>query len=223
VRSIACVVVGLALAAPAAAQPPAPRPPARTAAPPAPALSIRPFVVATEQSFAAIDTFDATLGKTYGPFFGGGVQVVIHDSFFVEASASRFRQTGERAYLSGGKTFKLGIPLTATITPLEVTGGYRFRLRHYPKLRPYLAIGVGSYSYQETSEFAAAGEDVDASHAGVVANGGAEFRLQRWVGLAVDVQYTHVPGIFGTGGVSQQAGETDLGGVAARVKLVLGR
>ncbi len=207
-KSIACVVLGLALAAPAAAQRPAPRP----VAPPAPAVSIRGFVVATEQSVAAI-----------GPFFGGGVQVVIHDSFFVEVSVSRYRQTGERAYLSGGKAFQLGIPLTATITPLEVTGGYRFRLRRYPKLRPYLAVGVGSYSYQETSQFAEAGEDVDARHAGVVANGGAEFRLQRWVGLAVDVQYTHVPGILGTGGVSQQAGESDLGGVAARVKLVVGR
>ena len=186
-------------------------------------MSIRGFVVATEESFAAIDTFDATFGKTYGPFFGGGVQVVMHDSFFVEASVSRYRQTGERAYLSGGKSFQLGIPLTATITPLEVTGGYRFRLRRYPKLRPYLAVGVGSYSYQETSQFSEAGEDVDARHAGVVANGGAEFRLQRWVGLGVDVQYTHVPGILGAGGVSQQAGESDLGGVAARVKLVVGR
>ena len=39
----------------------------------------------TEQSFAAIDTFDATFGKTYAPFVGGGVQVLIHDKFFVEA------------------------------------------------------------------------------------------------------------------------------------------
>jgi hypothetical protein len=219
VKSIAGLILGLALAAPAAAQRPAPRP----AAEPAPALSIRPFVMATELSFAAIDTFDATFGKTYGPFFGGGVQVVIHDSFFVEASASRFRQTGERAYLSGGKAFKLGIPLTATITPFELTGGYRLRLKQVPKVRPYLAAGLGSYSYQETSQFSEAGEDVDARHVGLVVNGGAEFRLQRWVGLAVDVQYTHVPGILGTGGVSQQAGESDLGGVAARLKLVVGR
>ncbi len=54
-------------------------------------------------------------------------------------------------------------------------------------------------------------------------NGGAEFRVHRWVGVSVDVQYTHVPGILGTGGVSQQAGETDLGGVAARFKVVVGR
>jgi len=37
------------------------------------------------------------------------------------------------------------------------------------------------------------------------------------------VQYSHVPGILGNAGVSQQAGESDLGGVAARFKLVVGR
>lgn len=189
----------------------------------APPLSIRPFVMGTEQSFAAIDTFDATFGKTFFPFFGGGVQVVINDGPFVELSASRFRQTGQRAYLSGGKSFGLGIPLTATITPFEISGGYRFRLTSLPHVRPYVAGGIGSYQYQETSDFADAGEDVDTRHAGYLLNGGAEFRLHRWVGLAIDVQYTHVPGILGAGGVSQQAGESDLGGIAGRLKLVVGR
>jgi outer membrane protein W len=204
------VWLGLAMAAPAAAQAP-------------PALSIRPFVMATGQSFAAVDTFDAAFGKTFFPFFGGGVQVVIHDGFFAELGASRFEQTGQRAVLSGGKPFQLGIPLTATITPFEITGGYRFHPRQLPRVRPYAAAGFGSYSYQETSSFAEAGEDVDTRHSGFVVNGGAEFRLQRWVGLAVDVQYSYVPGILGTAGLSQQAGESDLGGVAARVKLVVGR
>jgi outer membrane protein with beta-barrel domain len=210
VRRIVLLIAGLALAAPAAAQEP-------------PALSIRPFVMATEQSFAAIDTFDAAFGKTLFPFFGGGVQVVVHDGFFAEVGASRFRQAGQRAYLSGGKAFPLGIPLTATITPLEITGGYRFRLRQLPRVRPYAAAGFGSYAYQETSGFAEAGEDVDTRHSGYVLNGGAEFRLHAWVGLAIDVQYSHVPGILGAGGVSQQAGESDLGGVSARFKLVVGR
>ena len=203
-------MVGLAIAAPAAAQAP-------------PGLSIRPFFMATDQSFAAVDTFDAVFGKTFFPFFGGGVQVVVHDRFVVELSASRFQQTGERAYISNGKAFKLGIPLTATITPFEITGGYRFRLRKLPRVRPYAAAGFGSYAYKETSTFAEAGDDVDTTHSGVVVNGGAEFRLHRWVGLAIDVQYSHIPGILGTGGVSQQAGESDLGGVAARFKLVVGR
>ena len=202
--------LSLSLAAPAAAQDP-------------PALSIRPFVMATEQSFAAIDTFGATFGKTAFPFFGGGVQVVVHDGLFVELAASRFRQTGARAYLSGGKAFTLGIPLTATITPFEISAGYRFSVRQLPRVRPYAAAGYGSYAYQETSDFAQPGEDVDTKHGGYLVNGGAEFRLHPWLGLAIDVQYTQVKGILGSGGVSQQAGESDLGGLAARLKLVVGR
>jgi hypothetical protein len=219
VKSIAGVIRGLALAAPAAAQRPAPRP----AAPRPPAWSVRVFGMATEQSFAAVDTFDATFGKTYGPFFGGGAQLVVNDRFFAEIAISRFQETGNRAFINAGQAFNLGIPLTATITPIELTGGYRFRLRSLPKVRPYVAAGFGSYGYQETSQFAAAGDDVDTRHAGFLLNGGAEFRLQRLVGLAIDVQYSHIPGILGNGGVSQQAGESDLGGVAARFKLVVGR
>jgi hypothetical protein len=210
VKRILFLIAGLALAAPVSAQD-------------EPSLSIRPFFLVTDQSFAAVDSFDAVFGKTYFPFFGGGAQVVIHDRFFAEIGASRFRQTGERAFISGGKPFKLGIPLTATITPLEITGGYRFHLGSLPRVLPYASAGFGSYAYQETSSFADAGEDIDTRHSGFVVNGGAEFRLHRWIGLAVDVQYSHVPGILGTAGVSQQAGESDLGGVAARFKLVVGR
>jgi outer membrane protein W len=180
-------------------------------------------VFGTEESFAAINTFDAVFGRTYAPFFGGGLQVVFHDSLYVELGASRFKQTGQRAFRSGGQNFRLGIPLTATITPFEVAGGYRFRLRRLPRVRPYVAAGFGSYAYTETSDFANADENVDVRHSGTVLNGGAEFRLHRWLGLGADVQYTHVLGILGQGGISQQAGENDLGGVAARFKLIVGR
>jgi outer membrane protein W len=210
VTRIVLLMAALAFAAPAAAQDP-------------PSLSIRPFVMATGQSFAANETFNATFGQTAVPFFGGGVQVVVKDGLFVEVGASHFHQTGQRAYLSGGQSFQLGIPLTATITPLEISAGYRFRISSLPWVRPYAAAGYGSYAYTETSDFAEPGEDVDTRHGGFLMNGGAEFRLHRWVGLAVDVQYTHVPGILGSGGVSQQAGESDLGGVAGRIKLVVGR
>jgi hypothetical protein len=57
----------------------------------------------------------------------------------------------------------------------------------------------------------------------VVLNGGAEFRLHRWVGLSVDAQYSRVKGILGAGGLSAQLGESDLGGIAARFKLIVGR
>jgi len=207
--SVLCGLCGcLVLPVPAAAQEP-------------PAISIRPFVFGSVQSFAATDTFNAVCGQSYDPFFGGGVQVVFDDRFVVELAASRFKQTGERAFISNGQSFRLGIPLTAKIVPFEITGGYRFKLS--PRVRPYVAAGFGTYKYTETSQFNQAGEDVDVRHAGFVLNGGADFRLHTWISIGADVQYTHVPGIIGTAGVSQQAGEDDIGGVAARFKLIVGR
>jgi opacity protein-like surface antigen len=186
-----------------------------------PDLAIRPFVLGTIQGFSAVDSFNAVFGKSYEPFFGGGVQVVFHEQFFVELAASRFKQTGERAFISNGQSFQLGIPLTATLTPFEVTAGYRFKVS--PRVRPYIAAGAGTYQYKETSSFNEAGEDVDVRHTGFVLNGGADFRLHPWIRVGADVQYTHVPGILGTAGVSAQASEDDLGGVAARFKLIVGR
>jgi outer membrane protein W len=208
VKTTLMLLVGLAAATPAAAQD-------------APALSIRPFVMGTEQSLAAKETFKAAFDTSAAPFVGGGVQVVFVDRFVAEIGASRFRMTGQRAFRSGGQNFRLGIPLVATITPVEVTGGYRFALS--PRVRPYAAAGVGSYAYKETSDFADAAENVDTRKLGFVLNGGVEFRLHRWIGAAADVQYSRVRGILGDAGVSQQAGEHDLGGVAVRFKLVVGR
>ena len=96
-------------------------------------------------------------------------------------------------------------------------------MRRYPKLVPYVAFGVGSYSYKETSDFSAAGEDVDTKHVGELVLGGLEFRVHRWVGLSFDGQFTHIPGILGTGGISKDVGESDLGGTAARIRVLVGR
>ncbi len=199
----------LALASPAAAQDP-------------PALSFRPFVMGTAQTFTASDTFDAVFETTRGTFFGGGVQVVIADRFVIEAGASRFEQEGERVFRSdAGSIFRLGIPLTATIVPFELTGGYRFPISE--RVRPYVAAGFGSYSYKETSDFADDSENVDVRKSGFVLNGGAEVRLHRWMAVAADVQYSRVKGILGEGGISEQVGEDDLGGVAFRFKFIVGR
>jgi opacity protein-like surface antigen len=152
-------------------------------------------------------------------FFGGGV-LVAERGVFLEVTLSRFKKSGERAFLFNGKPFSLGIPLTATITPIEISGGYRFLRR--TAIMPYVGAGIGSYAYKETSEFADAGDDVDVRHAGYLVVGGAEFRVHRLVGIAADVQYTHIGGILGTGGLSKDAGEDNLGGTAIRLKVLVG-
>src|SRR5207248_6807405 len=104
------------------------------------------------------------------PFWGGGVQVDFKPGLFVELAASRYSRTGQRVFVSGGTTYGLNIPLTATITPFEVEGGWRFRLGR--SLAPYIAAGFTHYSYSETSQFNDPSEDVSAGHTGVVAMGG---------------------------------------------------
>ena len=52
---------------------------------------------------------------------------------------------------------------------------------------------------------------------------GVAYNVSRWVGVSGDAQYTRVSGIIGTGGVSQQTGDTDLGGIAGRFRVIVGR
>ena len=184
--------------------------------------------MAAEQEFTARHTFDAVFGHANQPFLGGGLQVVFRHGLFVELGASQFKKTGQRAFRFNGQNFRLGIPLTATLTPFEVTGGYRFRFPKYLRIVPYAGAGFGSYGYKERSDFSDAGETLDTRHAGLLAAGGVEIRVHRWVGVAVDAQYTHIPGILGAGGVSQnladpKSSDDDLGGIAARFKIVVGK
>jgi hypothetical protein len=187
------------------------------------AASVRLFFLATDQSFAANTTFKAAFGKSVEPFFGGGLQVAMDNGVFVEFGISRFKKTGQRAFINNGQTFQLGIPLTATVTPLELSAGYRFFASGSSRFIPYAGAGVGRYGYREESDFAAAGDNLDTHHVGYLAVGGVEIRLHRWVGVAVDAQYTHITGILGAGGVSKDAGESDLGGIAGRFKVLIGR
>jgi hypothetical protein len=205
----AFAMVALAAAAPAAAQ--------------TDRYALRPYGMITEQAFSAHTTFEATFGGSSYPFWGAGAEVILPRHIYVDVSASRFKKSGQRAFVNNGQVFQLNIPLTATITPFEIAAGYRFNLRRYPKVTPFAGGGVGWYSYKETSDLSVAGEDVDTTHVGGLLVGGVEFRIQRWISLSADVQYSHVPGILGSGGVSQQAGETDLGGVAGRFKFIVGR
>ena len=225
-----CLFVALAIvAAPrvASAQRPQPRtaPVFRPAPPsvPDPNFALRPFLQISDEAEAAAQTFKADFGQSYEVFYGGGLQAVWHGKYYVEVSASRFNKTGERAFVNNGQAFGLGIPLTVTITPLEVLGGYRFKPRQMPRVRPYIAGGLAYFAYKETSEFVDASDNVDTHHVGFAAQGGVEFRVHRWVGISVDADYTHVTGVLGQGGVSKEFGENDLGGVGARFRLIIGR
>jgi opacity protein-like surface antigen len=160
------------------------------------------------------------------PFVGGGVDITIRRKFFVEFDASRLSRTGTRFFVDdAGNAYPLNIASRITITPVEFSAGYRF-IRRRSRIIPYVALGVGWYSYHQDDDFSDLSENVNETHPGFLATGGAEFRVSKWVGVAADARYTHVPGILGqsprTSG-SQALNETDLGGVAARLRVIIGR
>ena len=211
---ISVLLSAVAVAAPVSAQ--APRPPVRRNDP---AISLRPFFLATGQSFSAHKTFEAVFGSSVQPFWGGGLSIAFRNGFFVDVTASRFKKTGQRAFFFEGQGYGLGIPLTVTITPLEVTAGQRVQIA--PSVFLYTGFGAGSYRYQETSQF----DDgpFEKRHVGYLVAAGVEFRITRWVGVSGDAQYTYVSGIIGTGGVSKEADESKLGGIAGRFRVIVGR
>lgn len=188
-----------------------------------PTLSIRGFVDAGRTTFTASNSFEAVLGTARGNMFGGGVEFV-ERNVFLSLRASRFRRTGERVFIAGDERFNLGIGTRVTVTPIELTGGYRVAGRRW-RLVPYGGAGIGWHKYQETSDFATDDENIDETHRGFHVLGGAEYRVARWVGAAAEVQWSTVPDAIGRdpNGVSREFGENNLGGVTFRFKLVIGR
>jgi len=174
--------------------------------------------------FSAAHSFDAVLGTHRGVVFGGGVDVVLPSAIFVGVRASRFQKNGTRVFVLNDQVFDLGIPLTVRVVPIQVTGGYRFKVgrRH---VVPYLGGGVGWFRYTESSDFADDSENVVETFTGYHVLGGAELRVSRNVGIAGEAEWSIVPNALGQepSGVSSAFDETNLGGVTFRVKVVVGR
>jgi len=209
---IATAIAALAASSPAFAQ--------------AQRLQIGGYAMAGGINFAASESFDAVLGSSSGSFFGGGGKVGLPwFGLFVDIGAWRFKEEGERVLRADGALYKLGIPVTITITPLELTGGWQhhFRRGAWRRLTPYVGAGFSSYSYTETSTFATTSEDVSDRFSGYHLLGGGEVKLLKWLGVAGEVAWTTIPDALGTAGISKEFGDTDLGGTSFRLKITVGQ
>jgi hypothetical protein len=175
-------------------------------------------------AFSASDSFEALFGARTGSVFGGGGEVVLPQRIFVGVRASRVEKTGERVFVFDDEVFPLGIATTVRVTPVDISGGYRFGGAG-SRVIPYVGGGLGWHRYEETSEFAGDDENVKETHRGYHLLGGAEVRLARWFGVGGEVQWTTVPDGLGDdpNGVAAAFDETDLGGMAFRLKFVIGQ
>jgi opacity protein-like surface antigen len=119
--------------------------------------------------------------------------------------------------------FRLGIPVTVTVVPIELTGGYRFDSGAL--LVPYAGAGVGWHRYREKSEFADAGENGQDRFTGFHVLGGTEVHLGRWIGAAFEAEWTSVPDALGASptSVAREFQESNLGGFTIRGKVIVGR
>lgn len=216
----ALLVVTLLIALPCAASAQARRPAPPPAAPDR--LTIKGFGHAGFTVFQASKSFKAIFGQANGPLFGGGVEVGFPNHFFVSVAASRFRRTGHRVFVFEGQVFELNVPATVTITPLELTGGYRFGSSG---LRPYLGGGIGWHKYEETSGNSTDADDLHSTHVGYHGLGGIELPIGKWLATAIEGQYSSVPNALGENpsAVSSVYNEHNLGGFTVRAKLIFGR
>jgi hypothetical protein len=207
-----------------AQQKPRPRPAPARQQPRSRSVAVGGYAMLGTFSFAAKDSFDAVLGTSSGPIFGGGARVGLpYGGLFVDVGAWRFRDDGERVFVANNEVFPLNIPLQITVIPLEISGGWRFRLRRLLKLRPYVGGGVTTMKYTETSDFATETENVDERFSGYHLFGGAEYKITRWFGVAGEAVWMTVPDAIGESGVSAAFNESDLGGAGFRVKFTIGR
>ena len=205
--------------------PPGPRRPAAAGrggpqAPPKP--GVRAILDVGLVWMTAADSFKAVADTNMRMQYGGGIQAVnLWEGLFAEFTAGRSTLSGSRVFVYDGTVYDLGIPVAMTFTLMDVGAGWR--AAHTKRLHSYVGAGVTVMKYREESDFAAAEDNVDETLTGFYAAGGVEFMLAKWLHLRGEVRYTSLPDALGAGGVSADFSETNLGGVAAAVKVAIGR
>ncbi len=171
--------------------------------------------------FQAHQSFDAIFSSSTGFLYGGGAEVSIGPLWFVQGRVSHVSKTGERAFVYNGEVSRLGIADTVSMTPFDFSVGYR--VVSQSSVTPYVAGGVGFLSYSEESSSSDTADNTSGTFASYHVAGGVEVPIVRkWLSIAGEVQYRSVPGAIGKEGISKDLNESNLGGLSACVKILIG-
>jgi opacity protein-like surface antigen len=212
--ALVTAVVALLLALPIAAAAQAARTPP----------SIEGYAMFGGISLTAAESFEAIVGEPSGTIRGGGLRIGLGlGGVFFDVGAWHFQADGERVFIFDDEVIKLGIPVELKLTPIEISAGWRFRLRKLPRVIPYAAAGLTSMRYEETSDFSGPSEDFDGTFNGYHVLGGAEYKITRWLGVVGEGSWSTIPDAIGKAGVSKAFNDTDLGGTTLRLKITIGR
>ena len=124
---------------------------------------------------------------------------------------------------STGRRLPLGIPLTATITPIEVTGGYRFTdgaARHARTPAPAWAC----YALQGDVRLSPRRRETSTSrHAGVISRAAPKSACIAGSASRRRPVHARARASSASAGSRRSSGENDLGGTAVRVRVIVGR
>ena len=105
--------------------------------------------------------------------------------------------------------------------PVDIVGGWRTPVAN--NVLAYGAGGISFLTYEETSDFAEADENVDENFNGFVLFGGVEYRATQWIHVRGEVRYRRFGDAIGAGGASAAFEEEDLGSFGFALKVAVGR
>jgi hypothetical protein len=199
---------------------------AASVAPPVnkPAPGVRIYGLVDSEKLSATRSFTAVVGSSRMTDFGAGADIVnIRGGVFARVTFAYSSLSGTRVFVDAAQNvIPLNIPLTVKMTPIEIGGGWRFTAVD-PKGRviPYVGAGLVLLHYQETSDFALAGQDVDEEFTGAMFFGGVEVEIVKHAHVAVEGLYRHIS-TAAEAGVSATFDENDLGGSAIRFRFGVG-
>jgi hypothetical protein len=168
----------------------------------------------------ASNSAKAAFGSSGAFTWGGAGRYVFDKGFYVAAGVRTFSRDGERVFVAAPArpVAGLGFPLSIQVTPIFVTGGYRFR--QGKMIVPYAGAGGSITSYTEESSVAGISYDESASKAGFHVVGGLEVGRGMFR-FGAEVGWSTVPDALGLGGVSAVYNEDDLGGWSILGKVVI--
>jgi len=210
-RALLTGIVFAALAGTAAAQ--TARPPSGSSGS---SIGIRGYAAIDFTSPAASKSFDAVFGSSQTTSFGGGAEIDVWQHLFVRFALTHAKRTGTRVFVDDtGQVFPLNIPLTVTMTPIEGAAGWRFATRS--RFTPYIGGGIVSLGYQETPDFAQAGDVVNERYTGGEGFGGVDVAIAKGFFVGGEAQFRHIGVPDASSSVMHQFSETDIGGFTARV------
>jgi hypothetical protein len=209
--ALAALLLAFAVCTPAFAQPRDLNPPPRVP------IDFRAYAHLDEVWMQASQSFDAVLGTSSLTAGGVGVDVVnLWRGVFARAGISRMGGHGSRVFVIEDDVVESNVPVAVRMPVFELGAGWRYALPKRPAYTVYGGVDLLRVRYTEVSDFATDEENAPESFWGSAIFGGLE--IQPWKRLIVggEVQFRSIPDAIGTGGVSADFNETNLGGFVIR-------